>query len=312
MIRSFIASLLFLANAVVWAENGGIIYHGHGHDDGTFHFHLIKNDPEEIANHAERPARQPVPAPMTASAPEIEVESEPASDNVIGMEAKSDPDCPVPVQTSREAPTVRITAPIVEPEPEPIPLLPLRVTEYMVRDWSHHRRVLPQWIELHNPNSDAINLKGYTFQYATPKFATNPSIRMIQFTDFVIPANGVSLLVTHQVGRFETFDGLTAEQVYDLKIPNALKRGWVFTDADGQEIYRVGKVFGVIHNPIAPLHQGESRVSHNIYASDVPLTAYFYGHRLDVGSPGFYEQPVPEAPTLKRPRFGLWAASKTN
>ena len=65
----------------------------------------------------------------------------------------------------------------VDPAPVVIELerQDLRITEYMVRDWSRDAGGgLPQWIELYNPNTAEILLAGYKFTYATRKFVNYP------------------------------------------------------------------------------------------------------------------------------------------
>ncbi len=208
-----------------------------------------------------------------------------------------------------------------ETQPESPLMLPIRVTEYMVRDWS--RGVwggnLPQWIELQNPNAAAVNLKGYTFQYATRRFANSDytihTLTLASAEDdtdgFVIAGGGVAILVTHHVPS-RKFSGIKASQVYDLDIENVLKRGWVLTDAEGREVHRIGKdVFNALRNPVAPPHQEAARVSYHTYPSEAPTEAYYYGYNRDIGSPGFYEPLVPKAPSaIRAKRVGTWAALK--
>ena len=99
-----------------------------------------------------------------------------------------------------------------------------------------------------------------------------------------------------------------------MNIENVLKRGWVLTDADGAEIHRLGRAaFSALGDPVAPLHQNKARVSHQVVPSESPLAVYYYGHREDIGSPGFYKKPAPAAPSgVKRKRVGTWADLKRN
>ncbi len=203
-----------------------------------------------------------------------------------------------------------------ETQPEPQPLFPIRITEYMVRDWSAGSSGLPQWIEVYNPNTEVVNLKGYTFQYATRRSATAPhkvhTLTLAGTQDgFSIAGGGVAILSTGTVSAWR-FSGIEATQVYNLNIDNVLKRGWVLTDADGAEIHRLGRAaFGALGDPVAPLHQNQARVSHQVVPSESPPEVYYYGHREDMGSPGFYEQPAPSAPSaVKRKRVGTWASLK--
>ncbi len=203
-----------------------------------------------------------------------------------------------------------------ETQPKPQPLLPIRITEYMVRDWTAGIGGLPQWIEVYNPNTEAVNLKGWTFQYATRRSATAPhkvhTLTLAGTQDgFSIAGGGVAILSTGTVSAWR-FSGIEATQVYNLNIDNVLKRGWVLTDADGAEIYRLGRAaFGALGDPVAPLHQNQARVSHQVVPSESPPEVYYYGHREDMGSPGFYEQPAPAAPSaVRRKQIGTWAALK--
>ena len=203
-----------------------------------------------------------------------------------------------------------------ETQPERQPLLPIRITEYMVRDWSAGSSGLPQWIEVYNPNTEAVNLKGWTFQYATRRSANAPhkvhTLTLAGTQDgFSIAGGGVAILSTRKVPAWR-FSGIGASQVYNLNIDNVLKRGWVLTDADGKEIQRLGRAaFSALGDPVAPLHQNKARVSHQVLPSESPPEVYYYGHREDMGSPGFYEQPAPAAPSaVRRKQIGTWAALK--
>ena len=198
---------------------------------------------------------------------------------------------------------------------------PLYITEYMVRDWSKGgvrigNSNLPQWIELYNPNAEAVNLKGWTFQYATRFFANHPytihTLTLAATEDgFSIPGGGVAILSTQQL-REGKFSGIEATQVYNLNIENVLKRGWVLTDADGREVQRIGRdAFSALRDPVAPRHQEGARVSYQVYLSESPSESYYYGDSRDIGSPGFYAQPAPAAPSaVIRKRIGTWARLK--
>ena len=207
-----------------------------------------------------------------------------------------------------------------ERRPEPTPMQPLRVTEYMLRDWSKGGVIgnsnLPQWIELYNPNIEAVNLKGWTFQYATRRFRNQPykihTLTLAATEDgFSIPGGGVAILSTQQLHE-RKFSGIEATQVYNLNIENVLKRGWVLTDADDKEVQRLGRdAFSALWDPVAPPHQDGARVSHHVYLSESPSESYYYGDSGDIGSPGFYEQAAPAAPSLVRQkRIGTWADLK--
>ena len=107
---------------------------------------------------------------------EKQTEQRPATPPAPGRES-----APVIVAVPSSSPQPQASSEVSPmPDPDPVvevvsaPLQPLRVTEYMVRDWSRYNSNLPQWIELHNPNTEDVNLKGYTFQYATRQFANSP------------------------------------------------------------------------------------------------------------------------------------------
>ena len=192
--------------------------------------------------------------------------------------------------------------------------VPIEVVEYMVRDWSMQSGAgLPQWIELYNPNPDPMNLKGWTFQYARQRSANSPyTITTLTIEDDIeIQAEAAFIFVTHSVPEHR-FSGITAEQVYDLDIPNALKLGWVITDATGVEIHRIGRrAFGTLGDPHRPLHQDGARVSHHMRESMEPPDSYYYGAEQDIGSPGFHEPVIPSAPSLIKPKkVGVWADLK--
>ena len=195
---------------------------------------------------------------------------------------------------------------------------PIRVTEYMVRDWSRgvYGGNLPQWIELQNPNVEAVNLKGYTFQYAIRRFANSPytihTLTLAATEDgFSIPGGGVVILATQRLPA-RRFSGIEVTQVYNLNIENVLKRGWVLTDADGKEVQRLGRdAFSALRDPVAPRHQDGARVSYQVYRSESPPESHYYGYSGDIGSPGFYKQPAPAAPSVvRRKRIGTWADLK--
>ena len=208
-----------------------------------------------------------------------------------------------------------------ERRPVSPPIQPLRVTEYMVRDWSTGLVVgnsnLPQWIELHNPNTEAVNLKGYTFQYATRRFRNQPyeihtlTLAATAEDEFSIPGGGVVILATQRLPA-RKFSRIEAEQVYNLNIENVLKRGWVLKDAKDSVVHHLGReAFSALSDPVAPPHQDGARVSHHAYRSESPSEPYYYGDSKDIGSPGFYEQPAPAAPSaVRRKQVGTWASLK--
>ena len=227
-----------------------------------------------------------------------------------------------PAGTSSPQPVGPVATQSAPQERQPgSPLMqPIRVTEYMVRDWSKGGVIgnsnLPQWIELYNPNIEAVNLKGWTFQYATRRFRNQPykvhTLTLAATEDgFSIPGGGVAILATQRLPA-RKFSGIEATQVYNLNIENVLKRGWVLTDTEGREVQRLGReAFSALRDPVAPPHQDGARVSHHAYRSESPSESYYYGHSGDIGSPGFYEQPAPAAPSaVRRKQVGTWGSLK--
>ena len=201
-----------------------------------------------------------------------------------------------------------IFPPSVSPSPEPVELSPqpLLVTEYMMRDGGFER--LPTWIELYNPSEREVSLDDWTFTWVTRKFVGLPYDRHVAvIKDFVIPAKTVVILASKTTTRFA---GIKEDQVYDLGIPcgRCLKQGWQIANRDKKEIYATGSVFG---KP-PPLKRGswKERESWQVYKHENPKNHY-YGRSNDIGSPGFYEQPVPQAPSaVGMIHVGIWAALK--
>ena len=78
-------------------------------------------------------------------------------------------------------------------------------------------------------------------------------------------------------------------------------------------VFNIGRgAFSALADPVAPPHQDGARVSHQAYPSKAPSTeTYYYGHSEDIGSPGFYQDPAPAAPSLvRRKQVGTWASLK--
>lgn len=188
--------------------------------------------------------------------------------------------------------------------------LPLRITEYMLRDGGSRR--LPVWIELWNPNPESVSLKGYTFTWATRKFANVPWVyHVVTIGDFSIPAGSAAILTSKRLTRIWQYGGIADTQVYDLGIKHGrlLKSGWKIEDANGVEIYSVGRAF----SKGGPVLEGnwKKRKSHEIYKSGKPPKPYFYGVEDDNGSPGFYYELTPKSPRLIKPKkIGMWARLK--
>ncbi len=186
------------------------------------------------------------------------------------------------------------------------PAIPLQVTEYMVEGWANGQKKLPQWIEVYNPNTLAVNLVGYEFSYVFKK-----QTHAIQLRHFLIPPEGAVILATHIPRQRYRYEGISDAQVYNLDIENALRLGWSLKDSTGQMISEVGKAFGQKDAPVKPARVGLSRVSYNVYASEDPKTAYFFGFREDVSTPGFHDPPIPRSPALLRQKMRTtWASFK--
>ena len=186
------------------------------------------------------------------------------------------------------------------------PAIPLQVTEYMVDTWGNGQKALPQWIEIYNPNTLAVNLVGYEFAYVYKK-----QMRSITLRHFLIPPEGVIILATHIPRQRYRYGGISDAQVYNLQIENALKQGWLFKDPLGNIIFQTGKRFGEKKDPIKPERQGISRVSFNVYDSEHTRDTYFFGFGADVSTPGFYEPKIPRSPILLRQRMKTtWASLK--
>lgn len=188
-----------------------------------------------------------------------------------------------------------------------VPQQPLRVTEYMVRDWSRSAGGdLPQWIELYNPNPNPILLHNCFFSYVVHQ-GFNKKVKHVQVDNFTVPAKKAVIFVTRAVGP-NRFAGVEAAQVYALNIPNSLKSGWLLRTATGGVIFKAGEEFGGAR-PHAPNHVEGNRQSFTRYAEADTETAYYYGSAWDIGTPGYHE-PVRAAPSVLRKKIGLWGALK--
>ena len=232
----------------------------------------------------------------------------------VGGDPDSRPTSDASPNHERSTPISGPTTPILPTAPEldrrfpergPEPRQPLRITEYMVRDWTAFGGGgQPQWIELHNPNAESITLT--TFEYAYRAFANAPwEIIEVPVVDFEIPAGGVVILATQQVNS-RRYSGIEESQVYVLRIPNRLKNGWRI---NGDPHLSRGAVFEK-PTPIAPKHEGGKRVSHHVLPSESPAQDHYYGSWADVGSPGFYEEVAPRSPTHVHKKVGLWVELK--
>ena len=186
------------------------------------------------------------------------------------------------------------------------PPRPLQVTEYMVDSWGNGQKKLPQWIEVYNPNTLAVSLRGYELSYVFKK-----QTHVVQLRHFIVPPKGAIILATHIPHQRYRYEGITASEVYNLEIENGLKQGWLLTDHNGEILSQTGKIFGATADPIKPERVGMSRVSYNIYESERTRDTYFFGFRKDISSPGFHEPRMPRSPALLRRKLTTtWASFK--
>lgn len=195
-----------------------------------------------------------------------------------------------------------VSSPVkVSPPPT---MKPPMLTEWMLLDWSKGRSKLPQWIEIHNPNADPINLKGWIFTYTTAHRFRNKTVTKT-ISNFEIPASGTALLVTHTTRRT---DGIDKSLVYNLAINNDLKRGWTLLDAEGNTVHQIVFTRG---DARWSTHERRKRRSYQAIPSEAISVQSYYGDASDIGTPGHYEPLSPAAPALIRPkRFGIWADLK--
>ena len=226
---------------------------------------------------------------------------------------------PTPIPTTEPTPIPITTEPTPVPTTETLqqPLeLPI-VTEYMLYDFSHGQRTLPQWIELYNPNDSELSLTSYLFSYTKLKrfkvgyeIKTHEIKRLANGEHFVIPGKGAVILTTKYVKESRWTSSVPEALVYNLGIGNALKRGWRIVNTDGKVIHESGTLFGVVSNPQLP-KRGQARLSFNVMVSEAPEVAFFYGHPTDISTPAYHQPPPPAAPTLyKRKLVTRWAGLK--
>ena len=233
-----------------------------------------------------------------------------------------------PVSTPAYTPKVQAAS-----ETQAKPMLPVKVTEYMLRDRIRYAGGgLPQWIEVYNPNTEPVNLKGYQFTYAHRKFVNHPWVYETQsIPHFMIPAQGAVIIANKPVPANTWRDviaGIPNEQVWVIPNDNRsiqLKNGWHLADPNGEVVHRIGHAFreypstdpsdwdSTLERPHLPVHtEAGYRVSYQWPASVAPAEVHFYGNATDVGSPGFYEPAVPKAPSLViRRKAGTWAELKS-
>ena len=322
-----------------YAKHSAYGCHRHNHDftnttpapypDGEGVVHHVHNEPESENPHEEKTASEQIMAGGNINAGEVNQPTPTLTPPPSGPAPPSEPTGggnTIDVPPSGPAPpseptgggntidvphvveTRIIFPPSVPPSPEPVELSPqpLLVTEYMMRDGGFER--LPTWIELYNPSEREVSLDDWTFTWVTRKFVGLPYDRHVAvIKDFVIPAKTVVILASKTTTRFA---GIKEDQVYDLGIPcgRCLKQGWQIANRDKKEIYATGSVFG---KP-PPLKRGswKERESWQVYKHENPKNHY-YGRSNDIGSPGFYEQPVPQAPSaVGMIHVGIWAALK--
>ena len=105
---------------------------------------------------------------------------------------------PLPVNTGTPDPeTVTLTESVV---------FKLRITEYMLRDWSRSGLGrLPQWVEIYNPNAKPMSLDGYQFTYAYRRFANYPWTYKTEYLpNLMIPAQGAVIIASKHATKVST------------------------------------------------------------------------------------------------------------
>ena len=118
--------------------------------------------------------------------------------------------------------------------PNTRPQYPVRVTEYMMRDWSNHRGQLPQWVEIYNPNTSAVNLLGYTLKVKTYSMKNGHQEETVTISDLSIPPRHCGLLVSQLTTQHS--ENIDTDRVFNIGFGNILKRGWVLSDPNGVEV----------------------------------------------------------------------------
>jgi len=211
---------------------------------------------------------------------------------------------------------------------------PTKVTEYMLRDWSKSGGGgLPQWIELYNPNAKPISLEGYQFTHAYREFANTPwRYVTTSITGLTVPASDVVIIASKSV-RSQPWEigGISKENVWVIPYNTRhdgfpqLKNGWHLRDPNGKLVHRIGTAFreypaddpsdweASLGQPRLPRHNSNGyRVSYQHFPSETPDEDHFYGNQNDMGTPGFYKQAVPAAPSLQRPKLATtWGHLKS-
>lgn len=251
--------------------------------------------------------------------PEDEDEDEQDDDTESEVPPDSDSSETDTSEQSETPPPVQVyTAPSPQPapepprrEPEPPPPLPVAdpslvlMTEWVLIDFG---RSVPQWIELYNYNNIEIDLEGWTFEYIG-WHRHRATLKSVTLTDFRIPAKSAVILVTYPS---DILRGLEPSHVYNLGIPvsdGTLKNGWRISDSEGNIIHEIGSRMtdNRIGNPPAGTFVNGARNSVQVYKSaDAPEVSY-YGHKGDIGSPGFFEL-VRSAPAQRRIVIRKWAS----
>ena len=211
---------------------------------------------------------------------------------------------------------------------------PTKVTEYMLRDWSKSGGGgLPQWIELYNPNAKPISLEGYQFTHAYREFANTPwRYVTTSITGLTVPASDVVIIANKSV-RSQPWEigGISKEDVWIIPYNTKgdrfaqLKNGWHLRDPNGKLVHRIGTAFreypaedpsdweASLGRPSLPRHNSNGyRISYQHFPSETPDEDHFYGNQNDMGTPGFYKQAVPAAPSLQRPKLATtWGHLKS-
>ena len=255
-------------------------------------------------------------SPDASSDPSPDFSPDASSDSTPGSppDASSDPS-PVNITPGTgNASTKAVAAPA-----------PTKVMEYMLRDWSKSGGGgLPQWIELYNPNAKPISLEGYQFTHAYREFANAPwRYVTTSITGLTVPASDAVIIASKSVrGQPWEIGGISKEDVWIIPYNTRndrfaqLKNGWHLRDPNGKLVHRIGTAFreypaddpsdweASLGRPRLPYHNSDGyRISYQRFPSETPDEGHFYGNQNDVGTPGFYKQAAPAAPSLQRPKL---------
>lgn len=265
-----------------------------------WHYHTDGGDGEPVLDNI-KPSPPSTPTPTRSESTPQPSQREESENAPTPTPTRSEP-IPQPSQTTPE-PSAPIKIPVADPKR-------ILATEWMLRDLG---RSVPQWIEIWNNNSVAIDLKGWSFEYATRKFRNAPyKIHKVVLTEFNLPANEAIIFATHKARESTIPPG----KVYLLNIGYVLKQGWRLTTANGTVVHAIGEAFTEEKDQrpregtLRGTWRDQIRVSYQHYKSSVPEMQLRYGHKNDIGSPTHYESIRNAPPQLRPKRIRTWATLK--